>query len=493
MTLRKQIWTLTGAAALVSTILFLVSSRAVRPLAEAEMLPWARPLVERDLRDISSDTLRVLVLRDPLTWEERPQAISGLEFELLKRYARHAGLILHAMPMDHPDSMLLALQRGTGDVIAAQWTPRRHQRRLVAFTRPYRSVHPVIAMLRPDPVVDGKAATAGIGGAVDTAEVSIWSPFAQPGNLPDLPGTKVLRVHADTNLTTEDLLMEVVLGHSLATLITDARAAYESGRFPVLEFSPPLGRPMPLCFVTRRNAPHLLASLDAWLSDPDEQEAHTQFFKAYARKLPQPGPLGLRKHIPVEGDSISPFDEAFRHHAASMRWPWELLAAMAFRESRFDSTATSHKGAQGIMQIMPRTGRKLGLDSSSVMADHIGAAVRYINKLDTMWMRAIPDRDQRLRFVLASYNAGPGHIIDAQRLAEGVGLDPYRWEQNVERAVMLLAKPRYYMQPHMRNGYCDGSQVFNYVRDVIGLYRQLRGLNLPDVSLANVVDTGVGR
>jgi membrane-bound lytic murein transglycosylase F len=132
-------------------------------------------------------------------------------------------------------------------------------------------------------------------------------------------------------------------------------------------------------------------------------------------------------------------------------------------------------GAMGIMQLMPRTAAKLGVDSALGMQDHIRAATRYLNKLDTMWMRAVPEREQRLRFVLASYNAGPGHIIDAQRLAEQLGLDPGRWEHNVERAVLLKAKPRYYMQEGMRNGYCNGSQVFTYVRDVLALQRQLKG------------------
>ena len=148
---------------------------------------------------------------------------------------------------------------------------------------------------------------------------------------------------------------------------------------------------------------------------------------------------------------------------------------MAWKESRFDSSAVSSQGAMGIMQIMPRTATKLGLDTSYSVGAHIEAAKRYVSRLDTMWMRAVPDRHQRLRFVLASYNAGPGHVIDAQRLAERIGLDPQQWEHHVERAILLLALPRYYTRPEMKNGYCKGSQVFHYVRDVTALYEQLTG------------------
>ena len=109
--------------------------------------------------------------------------------------------------------------------------------------------------------------------------------------------------------------------------------------------------------------------------------------------------------------------------------------------------------------------------SSSAAAEVLGS----LRRLDTIWMRAVPDKQQRLRFVLASYNAGPGHIIDAQRLAEQLGPDPAKWEGHVERAVLLLAKPRFFLRPGMKNGYCKGSQVFHYVRGVLTVYHQLKG------------------
>lgn len=460
------------------------------PVQRAAPLPWQEPLVERDLDRILADSLRVLVLRDPLTWEERPKAESGLEYELLQRFAKRLGVPLAIIPLDHPDSMLMALQRGTGDIIAAQLTARKDRRRFMAFSAPYRSVRPRLAVLRADPQHGlPESSAAMLGPRVDSVELSAWSPFADPAYRFGHQNERGPKIHIDPLITPEDLLMEVVMGRHVATIITDARGLHEAGRFPVIEVGDELGPPQDLRFGMRKNSPELLARMNAWLKEPAEQEARELFFKAYATAVPKPGPLKVRKRIPVEGDSISPFDEHFKAHSAHMRFDWELLAAMAYRESRFDSTVTSVKGAQGIMQIMPRTGARFGLDSSSAMEDHILAAVRYINRLDTLWMRAIPDKEQRLRFVLGSYNSGPGHIIDAQRLARMLGLDPDVWEHNVERAVLLLAKPRYYMLPEMKNGYCKGSQVFVYVRDVLGIYRQLKARPRSAVGPPKAVDT----
>lgn len=472
--MRSAAYLLYGA---FGALLLVVASSVFREVREAaleERLPWEVEGVLRDLDEVRADTLRVLVLRDPLTWEERPHGQAGLEYELLERFAEHLGTPVRAVPMDHPDSMLLALQLGLGDVVAAQVPPRRDRRRWLAYSRPYRHVRPVLATLRPDPLVPLDRSGPTLEARVDTAELSVWSPFADPGYGWEKGAAGRIPLHVDPLITPEDLLMEVLLGRHGATVVTDARAHYEAGRFPVLEFSAPIGPEQPLCFVLRRTAPQLRRELDHWLEDPRLVPGHKAVMDRYAAALPKPGPLRTRRMVPVQGDSISPFDNWFKEHAEELPWDWELLAAMAYKESRFDSTVTSRKGAQGIMQIMPRTAERLGLQPGDAMEDHIAAAVRYLNKLDTLWRRAVPDREQRLRFVLASYNAGPGHIIDAQRLAQRLGLDPDRWEHHVERAVLLLAKPRYYMLPEIRNGYCNGRQVFHYVREVLGLQKQIK-------------------
>jgi membrane-bound lytic murein transglycosylase F len=68
---------------------------------------------------------------------------------------------------------------------------------------------------------------------------------------------------------------------------------------------------------------------------------------------------------------------------------------------------------------------------------------------------------QRIRFALAGYNAGMGHVDDARRLARNLGLDPDRWFQNVEKAMLLLEKPEYFQRA--RFGYCRGREPVTYV------------------------------
>ena len=134
----------------------------------------------------SHDTLRVLVLHDPLSWEERPNAISGLEYELIERFAKRQRISARwRFQWTIRISMLLALQQGRGDVIAAQYTPRRKHRKWLSVTEPYHSVRPMVALLREDPVVSTEHHSRNL----DTLYISTWSPFlggayGQVGNGP---------------------------------------------------------------------------------------------------------------------------------------------------------------------------------------------------------------------------------------------------------------------------------------------------------------------
>ena len=460
------------ATALVALVLVRLRSIGSEPDSQ---VPWAEPLVERDLPEVRSDTLRVLVLRDPLSWEVRPQAESGLEWELMERLAGNLKVPVVAVQIGHPDSLWMALQRGRGDVIAAQLTPRRDHRRWVLFTDPYRHVAPVMASLRRDPLSSKGRSGPTVGPAMDSLVLGLASPFRDTQYRFDEQFCVAKLPASDSTCTADDLLMDLVLGRLQAAVVTDAHAAHEAVRLPLVEFSGPIGPPQPLCFAVRKNAPALLNALNEALANDARSGALKHLFNGYrATRSPAAGPIRAKRAIPVNGDSISPYDDAFRSYAGALTWDWHLLVAMAYQESRFDSTAVSHMGAHGIMQLMPRTAERLGLDSSHAMEAHIGAAVRFVNRLDTLWRRAVPDPEQRLRFVLASYNAGHGHVIDAQRLAEQLGLDPRRWDQHVERAILLLARPRFYLRPGMRNGYCNGAQVFHYVRDVVSRYRELK-------------------
>jgi len=435
------------------------------------------PQVRRDLADIRHDTLRVLVCLDPLTYDTVNGTESGTEWELLERFARRQQLPIKAVPVDHPDSLLALLQRGEGDILAAQLTPDGWAGAEVRYTRPYRAVAPVRISLKRDPLLRGAVPGQRKPGAVDTLAVPRLSTFAglvQPFDSSALP------VHAvpDVRLPYA-LLVDVALGHCPAAVVSDALAAPMAQRFPHLRCDARVGPAVPLAFAVRSNSPKLLHALNEHLLSPREQEALRMFIAAHGSGRRAHGAIRTLPGISFGTDSISPFDSLFQAHAGDGAHDWRLVAALAFKESRFDTSALSHAGAQGLMQMMPATLERLGHDTANGVGGTIQAATRYLAQLDTLWRGSVPDGEQRLKFVLAAYNAGPGHIKDAQRLAERFGLDPHRWDGNVERAVLLLSDPHFNRLPEVKAGYCRGHETFWHVRDVIGAFHQFRAKAAP--------------
>ena len=98
---------------------------------------------------------------------------------------------------------------------------------------------------------------------------------------------------------------------------------------------------------------------------------------------------------------------------------------------------------------------------------NIKAGTNYIRWLDNYWDKHIDDDDERIKFILASYNIGFGHIEDARRLAKKYGADPNVWFGNVEQYLLKKSKPKYYNDEVVRNGYSNGKETFEYVKNVI--------------------------
>lgn len=165
---------------------------------------------------------------------------------------------------------------------------------------------------------------------------------------------------------------------------------------------------------------------------------------------------------------LSDYDHHFREAADTLDYDWTLIAAIAFTESRFDSTAVSNAGACGVMQMMPKTMRGLDIPDSLHMdtRTNIMAATELLESLDRHY-RYISNPDERLNFVLAAYNAGFGHINDAMRLAHKHGKNKYRWNENVDTFLIYKSLPEYYTDTLCRNGeFKDWKQTLSFVKKV---------------------------
>ncbi|MBQ3238461.1 MAG: transglycosylase SLT domain-containing protein [Bacteroidaceae bacterium] len=169
---------------------------------------------------------------------------------------------------------------------------------------------------------------------------------------------------------------------------------------------------------------------------------------------------------------ISPYDSLFRVYADTIGWDWKMLAAVAYVESKFDTAATSNVGAQGLMQMMPETAHAMGVPEGMERdpGESVRAAADYFKYLSRLFRR-VPEGERRY-FVLASYNAGFGHIQDAMRLAEKYGKNRHVWNENVETFLRLKNDSIYYTDSLCRNGRFTGIETTLFVRKVQHKYSE---------------------
>lgn len=172
---------------------------------------------------------------------------------------------------------------------------------------------------------------------------------------------------------------------------------------------------------------------------------------------------------------ISVYDRIFKRYSIVCDWDWRLLAAQAYQESAFDCNAVSWMGAMGLMQIMPATAIHLGIKEDDIFNPEINVkgAVNLIKELNSHYSDIDAD-SERIKFVLAAYNAGPGHIDDARVLARKYGKDPNKWEHNVDKYVLLMSQDEYYNEQEVKHGYFRGEETYNYVYSIMERWNKYR-------------------
>ena len=274
----------------------------------------------------------------------------------------------------------------------------------------------------------------------------------------------------------EQLIKLVAEGEIDFTVCDENIARVNVTSFPWLDISVPLSEQYTLSWAVRKNGSVLLRNeLDHWLAMFRNTKNYEALYSKYFlnRKSEH---IVSSDYYALNTGRVSPFDDMIRQYSALIKWDWRLLASLIFQESRFEPDVESYSGAYGLMQIMPVTGKNFGIDIRHSPETNIKAGIEYIIWLHSIFDTRVPDKEERLRFILASYNAGPGHIIDAMNLARKNGMDPAKWDGSVSLWLARKAEPRYYNDAVVRNGYYKGQESVNFVSQVLNRWEHYKNV-----------------
>jgi membrane-bound lytic murein transglycosylase F len=453
------------------------------------------------------DTLVVAAASNSTTYFVYKGEPLGYEYELLKEFAADHGLALRLHVAQHRDSLLAMLADGRADVAAARLIPAPADSGRIAFTH---------ALYRTEPVLVQQKATAAVAAArlpdpadtmlkrgpaeraprpVSTATLRarlVQHPAELAGRRVTLPrrspfGQTLLELAdsitgdiavVEIDASPETVMREVAKGNVAYTVAEADLAKLQGSQYANLVIRPVMGEPKKVAWALRRDAPMLRDTLDAWIASAKTGARFPALYRKYYIDARAYGTRSASRYLTSQTGTLCAYDTLLKTFAPRLGWDWRLLGSQMYQESRFDPNARSWVGARGLMQLMPGTAKQMGVRATASPRENLEGGVRYLEWLQKYWRNRIVDEDERLRFVLASYNAGAGHVEDAQRLAEKKGDDPQKWE-DVAYWLLQLSKAEHYGDPVVRYGYVRGLEPVTYVSVILDRYDHYRQFVVP--------------
>ncbi len=400
--------------------------------------------------------------------------LTGLDYELASKFAEENELELQIIVVPTKDSLIDYLKAGKADIAGASTTITESRREQgVEFSTPIleTSVR-VLSNEKTPPIntaqdLNGRTLTLRAGSAfIDTAQKLRQR------------GIDVTIEVAPDDVTFGDIVIGVANGEFDATLEDTNLAELQAALYPQLVVGAVASDPLPQGWMVAQGHNNLLDKinqfLESFLGDEKNRAMVNNYFKPNEQLLKK----AEARLLP--GGKLSPYDKLAKKYALEHNLDWRLVVAQMWQESNFDPKAESYVGAQGLLQVMPQTAQEMGFTGPLFDPDDsVHAGTKYLNWVKDRFEDELP-ADEKLWFSLAAYNAGIGHLRDARALAKKLGLDPNKWFDNVEVAMLKLSEPRYYEKA--RYGYARGAEPVLYVKNISNLYRAYTDMVSGDVA-----------
>lgn len=406
----------------------------------------------------------------------------GFNYELLKSFSDHIGIDIEIIAQNDIEDAFGLLKSGEADLLALNLTVNNSRKKEIQFTDPIDETRQVLVQRKPAKwrsMTVEESERRIIRNQLELAKKTIYvqKSSSYKERLVSLSSEigdsiKVIEVPSET----EKLIREVSEGKIDFTICDENIALVNEKYYNNIDVRTPVSFPQNIAWAVRkRHSEDLLNELNKWIETYKKSGAYAFLYAKYYRNS-RSTRIVNSDYYALSTGRVSQYDDMIKQFSDSIKWDWRLLASLICQESRFKANVKSGAGAYGLMQIMPMTGESYGIDITSSPRNNMKAGVLYINWLHSIFDPRIADEKERIMFILASYNAGPGHVLDAMRLAEKNGMDPQKWEGNV--AVWLQKKydPKYYNDSVVKNGYFRGTESIAFVSEILERYEHYKNV-----------------
>jgi len=400
----------------------------------------------------------------------------GYQYEMLVSLAANLGVKLELIAENNPEESLRMLRSGEVDIIANDLSSTKKNKEQFRFTEPYRQTKQVLIQ-RKTFNKDGVVANSIIRNPNDLANKKVFvrgssitakivKDFASENSIP-------IKIEVNAKDNTEHLIDLVATGTIDYAICDYTIAKVQATIYSNIDIETPIGPNRDLAWAVSKGSPDLLRKVNEWLSSFTKTQVYSNINYRY---LDNPYMAIIKKsdYFYTTQGRLSIFDEEIKSESNLINWDWRLLASLIYQESKFNPTVKSESGAYGLMQFMPTTSEYFGIDNDASPNLQLKMGARYLKMLEKyMADIRIPEKE-RLKFVLAAYNAGFGHIIDARNLARKYGKDPNVWDNNV--AFFIQNKVEFYNDSVVRHGYLRGTETYRYVNEILERYDRYKNI-----------------
>ncbi|HEX4388070.1 MAG TPA: membrane-bound lytic murein transglycosylase MltF [Steroidobacteraceae bacterium] len=406
--------------------------------------------------------LRVVTLNLPTCYYLGAQGTEGLEYELASAYAEHLGVRLNMYPLANEGELQAELAAGRADIAAASLSSSPDWARAADAAEPYTLI-PQLVVYQHDGVRPRDTLQ------LESATLAVRAGTPQERILQRLKNTVAPTLRwEETAPTSADPVEDVDSGAAQYAITDEREFSFAHHLYPNVLVGFALPEQRPVAWMVRKNAPQLLASVNAFFAQLAASGRLPQLVQESSgdtRRFEYEESREFRGNV---SDRLPHFRPMFEEAAAQSGIDWRLLAAVGYQESKWDPKAASGDGAVGVMMLTADTAQAMGIKDRTDPQQSISAGARYLGEVRAKVPDRIPEPD-RTWLTIAAYNVGFGHLEDARILAQSHGKNPDSWT-DVRSQLPLLAQERWF--DRTKRGYARGWEPVQFV-DRIQRYLRL--------------------
>ncbi len=438
--------------------------------------------IKYDLKEIKeSGVLRAITTFSPTGYFLYRGQAMGFEYDMLNRLAKSIGVELEIVLAKNVDSVIPMLNRGDGDIIAMGFTITGKRKEEISFTDPYLITHQSLVQKKPanwrkisKDNTKKKLATDIVDLIRDTVSVrKNTSYYDRLSKLSSELGDTIYIKILPGEITDEEIIKMVADGKIKYTVIDNNIAEIHKSYYPDIDVNTQISLSQRIAWAVRKNSPDLLAIMNEKLRSLKKTATYNIIYNKYFKNRRKFKQRFSSEFYTETTGKISKYDNLVKKYTKDLGWDWRLVKALIYQESKFKTEGKSWAGASGLMQLMPATAKGLGVTDVHDPEQNIKAGITFLKRMYENW-KEIPDSIQRIKFSMASFNAGYGHVLDAQKLTKKYKGNFLRWDNGVDQYILNLSKSKFYNDPVVKYGYVRGSEPYNYIVEIFNRYHHYK-------------------